>query len=87
MGRAHSCTLILTVVDEKVTLQGEGGTEQSFALLALEGSFLRVGLQREQSSISMFIISGCRSLQPAASVRTLMELLKLMGEDRFGRLT
>lgn len=64
-----------------MALQGEGGTEQSFALLALEGSFLRVGLQREQSSSSMFIISGWCSLQPAASVRTLMKLLKLMGED------
>lgn len=42
------CKHSLTVVDEQVTLQGEGGAEQSFALLALEGSFLGVGLQEEQ---------------------------------------
>lgn len=38
----------LTVVDEQVALQGEGGAEQSFALLTLEGSFLGVGLWEEQ---------------------------------------
>lgn len=42
------CKHSLTVVDEQVTLQGEGGAEQSFALLALEGSFLGVGLREEQ---------------------------------------
>lgn len=39
----------LTVVDEQVALQGEGGAEESFALLALEGSFLGVGLWRRAS--------------------------------------
>lgn len=29
-----------------MALQGEGGAEESFALLALEGSFLGVGLRR-----------------------------------------
>lgn len=42
------CKHSLTVVDEQVALQGEGGAEQSFALLALEGSFLGVGLREEQ---------------------------------------
>lgn len=31
-----------------MALQGEGGAEQSLALLALEGSLLGVGLQGEQ---------------------------------------
>lgn len=50
MGIPIACghTLLLTVVDEKVTLEREGGAEQGFALLTLEGSFLRVGLQREE---------------------------------------
>lgn len=43
-----SCSLPvrwLTVVDEQVSLQGERGPEQSFALLTLERPLLRVRLQ------------------------------------------
>lgn len=57
-----------------MALEREGGAEQSFALLTLKGPLLRVGLQREQSGISMFIMCGLR----AASVRMLMKRPTLM---------
>lgn len=60
---ARSRPVTLTVVDEQVALQREGGPEQSLALLALEGSFLRVGLRREQSAVSVFTTS-CRGKDP-----------------------
>lgn len=36
-----------------MALQGEGGAEQSFTLLTLEGSLLGVGLQEERGMVTM----------------------------------
>lgn len=71
---------ILTVVDKKVALQREGGTEQRFTLLTLKGPFLRVCLQgRVEQNQPFFNVQ--REL-PTASVWPLRGLHKLILIDR-----